>query len=110
MIIVDWHLSDCARKSYRQLAAWINVAEKNVGDRVTRLGSTHPRHENRGHIIDYPAKRQRPAVDYNDDRWFARRLDRFDEIHLAARQIERAARRCLAAHFVALADKDECHV
>ena len=99
------HLADRARERDRQLASGVHVAEQHVGDRVPGLGTWKPRLEDRRHVLGDPADRQRPAVHQHDRDRLPGCVHGLHQVELRAGQIERAARRRLAAHLARLADR-----
>ena len=98
VIVVERLLPDGAREGDGQLAARIHIAEENIGDAVACLRSGEPRFENRVRIFREPFDCQRTPVHQNDDDGLARRFESLHQIQLSPRQIERRARRRLAAH------------
>ena len=110
MIVIERYLADRTRERRRQFAARIRVAKKYIGDRRSAHRSRVPCFEYRRRILSQPIDRQRPAVFQNDSVRFAGRVDRFDEIELAARQIDVRSRPGLAADVAYLADNDDSKI
>src|SRR2546423_1459192 len=105
MIVVERLLADCAREGDRQVASGIDIAEENICNRVASFSSSKPRFENRWTVFGNPVDCERTPVHQNDDDGLAYRLYSLDQIQLATRQIERTARRRLAAHVRRLSDR-----
>src|SRR6185437_1923348 len=88
VIVVDRNLAHCARYSHRQLATRIYLTKEDIGDRIACLTATHPRFENRRHVVSNPADRQWSPIFEHHDRRLAGSLNRLHEFHLTPRQIE----------------------
>ena len=75
VVVVDRHLADPPREGDGQLAARVDLAEHDVGDRVAGLDAGEPRLEDRRRVVVDAAQRQRAAAEEHDDERLAGRLD-----------------------------------
>jgi hypothetical protein len=106
VVVVDRHLADAVREGHRQLAARVDLAEHHVGDRRTALDAGEPRLEDGWRGFHDVLEREWPAVEEHHHQRLARRRDRLDQLLLASREIERAARVRLAAHLPRLTERE----
>src|SRR5215213_5267837 len=74
---------------------------------MARLDAREPRLEERRNVTDHVLERERATVEQHYRVGLPGRLDRSDQLLLPPGQVERAARRSLAAHLPRLAQGED---
>ena len=109
--IVHRRVIAAAREGDGQLAARVDIAEEDIRDGVTTLRPGLPGFQDCGYVLRCPVDAQRASVQQDKYNRLAQGYNRFEQLFLAARQIQRAARCCFTGHIGLLTedhDDDVC--
>ena len=91
VVVENGQVADGAREADGELAAGIGVAEEDVGDGVAGLLAEVPALEDDRHVRDEVVDRERTPVEEESDDRLAERGHGFDQLILAADQVEAGA-------------------